>query len=117
MYRLNWAAHGINERKSEIFTEYSVFVGDLSPEVTDYLLLQTFAEKYVSVRSAKVVIDVNTGLSKRYGFVRFGNEEEMNRALSEMQGQYCGSRFVFFLLSFSSFNYPIFQTHPTPTSL
>jgi len=92
MYRLNWAAHGINERKSEIFTEYSVFVGDLSPQVTDYLLLQTFARKYQSVRSAKVVVDVNTGLSKRYGFVRFGNEEEMNRALSEMQGQLCGSR-------------------------
>lgn len=89
-YRLNWASYGINERRNE--TEYSLFVGDLAPDVTDFQLQQTFLERYQSVKSAKVVTDSQTGLSRRYGFVRFTNEDEMNRALIEMQGQCCCGR-------------------------
>eukprot|EP01095_Lingulamoeba_sp_RSL-Kostka_P015581 TRINITY_DN721_c2_g1_i2.p1 TRINITY_DN721_c2_g1~~TRINITY_DN721_c2_g1_i2.p1 ORF type:complete len:387 (+),score=140.06 TRINITY_DN721_c2_g1_i2:125-1285(+) len=92
-YRLNWATYGINERKPDIVQpEYSIFVGDLAPEVNDYQLQQIFQERYPSVKSAKVVTDPNTGLSRRYGFVRFSNEMEMERAMVEMQGQFCGTR-------------------------
>lgn len=93
VYRLNWATYGINEKRPEInLSEHSIFVGDLAPEVNDYMLQQAFAEKFPSVRSAKVVTDPSTGYSRRYGFVRFTDEADMNRALAEMQGQYCGSR-------------------------
>merc|ERR1712137_1516838 len=34
----------------------------------------------------------NTGLSKKYGFVRFRSEDDMHRALQDMQGQYCGNK-------------------------
>lgn len=36
--------------------------------------------------------DPATGMSRGYGFVRFADEAEQQRALAEMQGQYCGSR-------------------------
>lgn len=64
---------------------YSVFVGDLAPEVNDFLLQETFRQFYPSVRSAKVITDPSTGRSKGYGFVRFASEPERDRAL-EMQG-------------------------------
>lgn len=35
-------------------TDFSVFVGDLGPEVTDYVLQENFRRFFPSVRSAKV---------------------------------------------------------------
>ena len=74
--------------------EFSIFVGDLGPEVDDDLLFQTFSQHYPSCRTAKVVTDAVTGLSRGYGFVRFTDELEQQRAMVEMQGQYCGSRLM-----------------------
>merc|ERR1712226_680163 len=65
--------------------EYSLFVGDLSPEVNDDMLLDFFRAKYQSVRVAKVCFD-DRGGPKGYGFVRFDNEKDHNTALVEMQG-------------------------------
>jgi RNA recognition motif-containing protein len=42
---------------------------------------------YSSIRSAKIVLDVVTGQSKGYGFVRFVDESEQQRALEEMTGE------------------------------
>lgn len=36
--------------------------------------------------------DPVTGVSRGYGFVRFGDEQDQQRALTEMQGVYCGNR-------------------------
>ena len=36
--------------------------------------------------------DPISGMSRGYGFVRFGDEAEQSRALQEMQGVYCGNR-------------------------
>ncbi|WCJ36902.1 Polyadenylate-binding protein RBP47B' [Euphorbia peplus] len=63
-----------------------------APDVTDFLLQETFRANYPSVRGAKVVTDPNTGRSKGYGFVKFGDENERNRAMSEMNGVYCSTR-------------------------
>ncbi|CAI7861997.1 unnamed protein product [Closterium sp. NIES-54] len=72
--------------------EFSIFVGDLAPDVNDYLLCETFRCRYGSVRGAKVVVDNVSGRTKGYGFVRFSSEEERDRALHEMNGQMCSSR-------------------------
>ena len=95
MFRLNWASFGVGGGASGAgggANDHSVFVGDLPPEVNDYALQETFAERYPSVRNARVVTDPNTGRSKGFGFVRFGDESERDRALVEMNGVPCGSR-------------------------
>ncbi|XP_038699095.1 polyadenylate-binding protein RBP47B' isoform X2 [Tripterygium wilfordii] len=91
-FRLNWASFGIGERRPDAGPEHSIFVGDLAPDVTDYLLQETFRVQYPSVRGAKVVTDPNTGRSKGYGFVKFSDENERNRAMTEMNGVYCSTR-------------------------
>ncbi|KAH8950453.1 hypothetical protein BDL97_10G086100 [Sphagnum fallax] len=91
-FRLNWASFGIGERRPEAGPDHSIFVGDLAPDVTDYNLQETFRSRYSTVKGAKVVTDAITGRSKGYGFVRFGDEAERNRAMTEMNGVYCSSR-------------------------
>lgn len=91
-FRLNWASFGIGEKRPETGPEHSIFVGDLAPEVTDVLLQDTFAAQYPSVRGAKVVTDPATGRSKGYGFVKFADENERNRSMTEMNGVYCSTR-------------------------
>ncbi|KAJ4878300.1 Polyadenylate-binding protein RBP47C [Raphanus sativus] len=90
-YRLNWASFSTGEKRLES-PDHSIFVGDLAPEVTDDLLHKLFLDKYPSVKTAKVVIDGSTGRSKGYGFVRFGDDGERSKAMSEMNGVKCCSR-------------------------
>ena len=91
-YRLNWATLGAGERRTDDSPDYTIFVGDLAADVTDYLLQETFKAVYSSVKGAKVVIDRNTGRSKGYGFVKFGDESEQLRAMTEMNGVICLTR-------------------------
>ena len=58
-----------------------VYVGDLDPAVTNPMLLQTFKQIYPSVYEAKVICDSVTRKSKGYGFIKFSNKEESERAL------------------------------------
>jgi RNA recognition motif-containing protein len=87
-YRLNWGAGG---QRIESAPEFSIFVGDLSPEVTDVMLRQTFSAVYPSVLGAKIVTDPASGASKGFGFVRFSNEQERDMAFA-MQGSFCAGR-------------------------
>jgi len=64
----------------------SIWVGDLTPEVDDFELYKFFAQRYESIRCAKVVLD-ESGLSKGYGFVRYGSEVEQQHALGSMTGE------------------------------
>ncbi|KAL6999302.1 Polyadenylate-binding protein rbp45 [Sarracenia purpurea var. burkii] len=91
-FRLNWATLGAGERRADDTPDYTIFVGDLAAEVSDYLLQETFKAHYPSVKGAKVVTDRMTGRSKGYGFVRFGDESEQLRAMTEMNGVVCSTR-------------------------
>lgn len=92
-FRLNWATFSTGDHKrSDNVPDLSIFVGDLAADVTDTMLLETFSDKYPSVKAAKVVFDANTGRSKGYGFVRFGDDGERSKALNEMNGVFCSSR-------------------------
>lgn len=64
--------------------EFSLFVGELSDDVDDFILYHAFKKRYPSCHTAKVVFD-NHGLSKGFGFVRFSEETEQQKALIEMQ--------------------------------
>jgi RNA recognition motif-containing protein len=89
VFRLNWASAG---EKRDDTPDYTIFVGDLAADVTDYLLQETFRVHYPSVKGAKVVTDKMTMRSKGYGFVKFGDPTEQARAMTEMNGMLCSSR-------------------------
>ncbi|XP_023238064.1 tRNA selenocysteine 1-associated protein 1-like [Centruroides sculpturatus] len=80
-FKLNHASYGKEHLQQK---EYSLFVGDLTPEVDDLELYNCFSSRYPSVKAAKVVLDQD-GVSKGYGFVRFTSEMEYQAALVEMQ--------------------------------
>lgn len=81
-FKLNSASHG--KEGGNPTPEFSLFVGDLTDDVDDYILYYAFSKRYRSCRSAKVVLEGN-GRSKGYGFVRFSEETDQQRALIEMQ--------------------------------
>ena len=77
LFKLNWA----NYHKG---TNKSVYVGNLSSEINDIDLYNSFKKKYDSVHHANVITD--NGISKGYGFVLFTNENEYLKCLNEMNG-------------------------------
>jgi RNA recognition motif-containing protein len=61
-------------------------VGDLPINFTEHRLLELFRPKYSSVFMAKIITDPTSKASKGYGFVKFGNLDEANKAITEMNG-------------------------------
>lgn len=60
-----------------------LYVGNLAYEVTDDDLRELFSG-VGEVRSAKVILDRFTGRSKGFGFVEMANEEDVERAIEEL---------------------------------
>ncbi|CAK7219864.1 hypothetical protein SCUCBS95973_003965 [Sporothrix curviconia] len=93
VFKLNWASGGgLVDRRDDRSPEYSIFVGDLGPEVNEFVLVSLFQARFPSCKSAKIMTDAVTGQSRGYGFVRFSDENDQQRSLIEMQGVYCGNR-------------------------
>lgn len=61
----------------------NIFVAGLSYQITDADLKELF-EEYGEVSSAKIITDRETRRSKGYGFVEMNNDEEGQRAISEL---------------------------------
>ena len=68
-----------------------LYVGNLPYTISDSELQQLF-EQHGSVTSAQVVMDRDTGRSKGFGFVEFGNDDEARNAISALSGQEYGGR-------------------------
>ncbi|XP_070555823.1 tRNA selenocysteine 1-associated protein 1-like isoform X2 [Ptychodera flava] len=88
LFKLNFAVFGMQAPPNPYGggrKEFSLFIGELTPEVEDYALYNFFSRRYPSIKGAKVILD-NAGISRGFGFVRFGSEEEQQTALTEMQG-------------------------------
>ncbi|TYH48414.1 hypothetical protein ES332_D10G065500v1 [Gossypium tomentosum] len=87
--KVNWAyASGQREDTSGHF---NIFVGDLSPEVTDAMLFACFSV-YPSCSDARVMWDQKTGRSRGFGFVSFLNQQEAQSAINDLSGKWLGSR-------------------------
>jgi len=93
-FKLNWASGGglADRSRDDRGPEFSIFVGDLGPEVNEYVLVSLFQSRFPSCKSAKIMTDPISGMSRGYGFVRFSEQQDQERALTEMQGVYCGNR-------------------------
>ncbi|KAI5063219.1 hypothetical protein GOP47_0022243 [Adiantum capillus-veneris] len=89
--KVNWAyASGQREDTSGHF---NVFVGDLGADVTDATLFAFFSI-YPSCSDARVMWDQRTGRSRGFGFVSFRNQQDAEKAITEMTGKWLGSRAI-----------------------
>ena len=91
--RVNWAYQSNTTSKEDTSNHFHIFVGDLSNEVNDEVLLQAFSA-FGSVSEARVMWDMKTGRSRGYGFVAFRDRAEAEKALSSMDGEWLGSRAI-----------------------
>lgn len=72
----------------------NLFVANLSCDVTDAMLEAAFSP-YGSILSAKVMLDIHTGVSRGFGFVLFRNKDDGNRAMAGVHGSTIGAKQVF----------------------
>ncbi|KAF8407363.1 hypothetical protein HHK36_006491 [Tetracentron sinense] len=96
--KVNWAyASGQREDTSAFIASlcssahFNVFVGDLSPEVTDATLFACFSV-YPSCSDARVMWDHKTGRSRGFGFVSFRNQQDAQSAINDLTGKWLGNR-------------------------
>lgn len=72
----------------------NIFVAKLSSSTTSDDL-RTLFEEYGEVTSANVIIDRETGFSKKFGFVEMANDNEAQKAISELnECEYDNSQIV-----------------------
>ena len=84
-FKLNWAMHKINNSQNP--NEFSIYVCELETSVNEEILTNFFKKKYKSVIDSKIILDPSTKISKGYGFVKFSDKTESEKAISEMNGQ------------------------------
>jgi len=90
--KVNWA-HIANGNREEAASYFTLFVGDLSSDVTDKALQKAFSP-FGDVKDARVMIDPNTGRSRGFGFISYRTKQEAESALGQMNGEWLGSRAV-----------------------
>ncbi|GFY98541.1 RNA-binding (RRM/RBD/RNP motifs) family protein [Actinidia rufa] len=87
--KVNWAY--ASSQREDTSGHYNIFVGDLSPEVTDATLFACFSV-YPTCSDARVMWDQKTGRSRGFGFVSFRNQQEAQSAINDLNGKWLGSR-------------------------
>ncbi len=65
--------------------ENKLYVGNLPYSATEQVLHETFAE-CGTVKSAKIIMDRESGRSKGFGFVEMSSPEEAQAAISKYNG-------------------------------
>jgi RNA recognition motif-containing protein len=68
-----------------------LYVGNL-PYNTSEDDLRSLFSTYGAVSSVAIITDRDTGRSKGFGFVEFGNDDEARNAISALSGQEYGGR-------------------------
>jgi len=68
-----------------------LYVGNLPYSVTDDELKNMF-EPFGTVSSAQIITDRETGRAKGFGFVEMANDDEADKAISELDGLDNGGR-------------------------
>nr|XP_043637028.1 oligouridylate-binding protein 1C-like [Erigeron canadensis] len=87
--KVNWAY--ANGQREDTSGHFNIFVGDLSPEVTDAMLFTCFSA-YASCSDARVMWDQKTGRSRGFGFVSFRDQQDAQSAINDLTGKWLGSR-------------------------
>ncbi|KAL2940541.1 Oligouridylate-binding protein 1 [Bienertia sinuspersici] len=87
--KVNWAY--ASSQREDTTNHHNVFVGDLSPEVTDATLFACFSA-FHSCSDARVMWDQKTGRSRGFGFVSFRNQQDAQNAINDLNGKWLGTR-------------------------
>ncbi|KAI8017316.1 Oligouridylate-binding protein 1 [Camellia lanceoleosa] len=87
--KVNWAY--ASSQREDTSGHFNIFVGDLSPEVTDATLFACFSV-YPSCSDARVMWDQNTGRSRGFGFVSFRSQQDAQSAINDLNGKWLGSK-------------------------
>ena len=88
VFKLNWATYSSKtSQNSTNQNEFSIYVCELDSNITEDILKNYFSQIYNSVIGTKIIVDPSTKISKGYGFVKFSDYSESQRAISEMNGK------------------------------
>jgi len=102
LFKLNWASHGagkgnpnmgvqggqqFNTYQGSNSQDHSIYVADVDPNVSEDILKEFFQKLYPSVVAAKIIADPITKVSKGYGFIKFKDYNESQKAIAEMNGK------------------------------
>ncbi|SCU89716.1 LAFA_0E20296g1_1 [Lachancea sp. 'fantastica'] len=88
--KINWAFQSQQVSSDDT---YNLFVGDLSVDVDDETLANTF-KSFPSFIQAHVMWDMQTGRSRGYGFVSFGEQSQAQKAMEHNQGAVVNGRAI-----------------------
>ena len=69
----------------------NIYVANLDYQITDQDLRQLFSE-YGEISTIKVITDYNTGQSRGFAFVEMPNDEEAQKAISNINGRELNNR-------------------------
>jgi cold-inducible RNA-binding protein len=68
-----------------------LYIGNLSFQTTESELRDAFA-KYTSITSVKLITDRDSGESRGFAFIEFGDSQEGSAAMNEMDGYSLGGK-------------------------
>jgi len=93
IFKLNWATFSEGKMNAVLgnfsnAVEHTIYVCDLDLNVSEQMLREVFQKLYPSVTAAKLIVDPITKHSKGYGFVKFSDLGESQKAIQEMNGKY-----------------------------
>lgn len=94
--KVNWATTSGHQAKLDsIYTfkkeHYHIFVGDLAPDIDQQQLREAFTP-FGEISDVKIMKDPHTLVHKGYGFVSYVNKVDAEAAISQMNGQWIGTR-------------------------
>lgn len=87
--KINWAFQ--SQQALPVESTYNLFVGDLNVDVDDETLCNSF-RSFPSFIQGHVMWDMQTGGSRGYGFVSFGDQQQAQLAMDTMQSQELNGR-------------------------
>ena len=87
--KINWAFQSQQNLNDE--NTFNLFVGDLNVDVDDEALRNIFKD-FPTYIQAHVMWDMQTGRSRGYGFVSFGDKEQAQNAMNTLQGKEISGR-------------------------
>jgi splicing factor 3B subunit 4 len=90
--RVNRASQASRKGSSVLDVGANLFVGNLSPEVDERTLYDTFSRFGVILSTPKIMRDPETNEHKGFAFVQFGDFDASDAAIASLNGQYIAGR-------------------------